>query len=81
MPDNHYLRKLAKAVDFRLIDKMCEGKYKCVDGGPGRPCEPPQRMFKYLLLMFLYQVKFERELERRTERFSGLEVVLRLPGG
>ena len=66
VPEDHYLRRVSRALDFGFIDKMCEAKYKCVDGGPGRPAEPPQRMFRYLFLMFLYQVKFERELERLT---------------
>jgi len=66
VPASHYLRKVASAFDFSFIDKMCESKYKSSKGGPGRPPEPPQRMFRLLLVMFLYQVKFERELERRA---------------
>lgn len=66
VPSNHYLRKVDAAFDFGFIDKMCESKYKSSKGGPGRRPEPPQRMFKLLLLMFLYQIKFERELERRA---------------
>ena len=80
VPGNHFLRKAASALDFGFIDKMCEGKYKTTGGGAGRPAEPPQRLFKVLLLMFLYQVKFERELERRVNDslawrwFCGYEV-------
>lgn len=66
VPQNHFLRRVVRALDFSYVDGMCEGKYRCAEGGPGRPPEPPQRMFKFLLLMFLYQVKFERELERRV---------------
>lgn len=66
VPSGHFLRKVASAFDFSFIDKMCESKYKSTTGGPGRHPEAPQRMFKLLLLMFLYQVKFERELERRA---------------
>jgi transposase len=66
VPCGHYLRKVEAAFDFSFVDKMCESKYKSAKGGAGRPPEPPQRMFKLLLLMFLYQVKFERELERRA---------------
>lgn len=66
VPSDHFLRKVNAAFDFSFIDKMCESKYKSAKGGPGRRPEPPQRMFKLLLLMFLYQVKFERELERRV---------------
>ena len=66
VPANHYLRKVDAAFDFGFIDKMCESKYKSARGGPGRRPEPPQRIFRLLLLMFLYQVKFERELERRA---------------
>lgn len=66
VPADHYLRKLSAAFDFSFIDKLCESKYKSANGGPGRLPEPPQRMFKLLLLMFLYQVKFERELQRRA---------------
>ena len=67
-------------MDLRFVDKMCEHKYKTTNGGPGRPAEPPRRLFKMLLLMFLYQVKFERELERRANDslawrwFCGYEV-------
>lgn len=66
VPQKHFLRRVAGALDFSYIDGMCERKYRCAEGGPGRPPEPPQRMFKLLLLMYLYQVKFERELERRV---------------
>lgn len=66
VPSDHYLRKVDAAFDFSFIDTMCESKYKSAKGGPGRRPEPPHRMFKLLLLMFLYQVKFERELERRA---------------
>ena len=66
VPADHYLRRVSAAFDFSFIDKLCESKYKSSNGGPGRRPEPPQRMFKLLLLMFLYQVKFERELERRA---------------
>jgi transposase len=66
VPANHFLRRVSDALDFGFIDRLCRDKYKVVDGGPGRPAEPPVRLFKLLLLMFLYQVKFERELERRA---------------
>ena len=66
VPQSHFLRKVNAAFDFSFIDEMCAHKYKSQHGGPGRPAEPPQRMFRQLLLMFLYQIKFERELERRV---------------
>ena len=66
VPPNHFLRRVSCALDFGFIDGLCRDKYKSADGGPGRPAEPPVRLFKLLLLMFLYQVKFERELERRA---------------
>jgi len=66
VPENHFLRRVCEALDFGFVDGLCREKYRLVDGGPGRPAEPPVRLFKLLLLMFLYQVKFERELERRA---------------
>lgn len=66
VPKNHFLRKLDKAIDFSFVEDLCRDKYLVADGGPGRPAEPPVRMFKLLLLMFLYQVKFERAMERMT---------------
>ena len=66
VPANHFLRRVSCALDFGFVDGLCRDKYKSADGGPGRPAEPPVRLFKLLLLMFLYQVKFERELERRA---------------
>ena len=66
VPPDHFLRNLDKALDFGFVENLCRDKYRVVDGGPGRAAEPPVRLFKLLLLMFLYQVKFERELERRA---------------
>jgi transposase len=66
VPEKHFLRRLDRAVDFTFVEDLCKGRYKSAEGGPGRPAEPPVRLFKLLLLMFLYQVKFERELERRA---------------
>lgn len=66
VPEGHFLRKLSDSVDFSFVEDLCKHKYKVANGGPGRSPEPPVRLFKLLLLMFLYQVKFERELERRA---------------
>jgi len=64
VPGGHFLRKLDAAIDFSFIEDLCRDKYRVVDCAPGRPAEPPVRLFKLLLLMFLYQVKFERAMER-----------------
>ena len=54
---NHFLRRVSCALDFGFVDGLCRDKYKSADGGPGRPAEPSARLFKLLLLMFLYLVE------------------------
>ncbi len=75
IPQDHSLRKLAAAVDFSFVNERCKGFYKDL----GRPCIEPQRMFKMLLLQYLYNLSDARVEQEVNDRLSfkwflGLEV-------
>lgn len=53
VPQDHFLRKISVAVDFKFVNELCKDLY-CHDNG--RPCWEPQLMFKVLLLQFLYDL-------------------------
>ena len=55
---DHLLRKLQKHIDFEFIYKEVEGAY----GVKGNVSVPPPVILKLMLLLFLYDVRSEREL-------------------
>lgn len=81
VPEEHFLRKVDKLIDFSRINHICASVYK----GFGRPPEEPERMFRMLLVMFLYQIKHETELIRQTQVnmaykwFCGFKITEPLP--
>lgn len=58
VPKEHFLRKVDKLIDFSGINDICASVYKHF----GRPPEDPERMFRMLLVMFLYQIQHETDL-------------------
>ena len=55
---DHFLRKIAKLIDFDFIYKQVEDKY----GKKGNVSVPPPVILKMMLLLILYNVRSEREL-------------------
>lgn len=53
IPRDHFLKKLAQAVDFSFVNEVCEALY-CEDFG--RPAYTPLLMFKITFLEFLYEL-------------------------
>ncbi len=60
IPENHLLRKVERAVDFRFIHELCAPLY-CKDNG--RPAIDPEILFRMLLVGYLYGIKSEARLE------------------
>lgn len=60
IPDDHPLRKVRKAIDFDFIYDEVEHLY----GAVGRPSVPPPVLLKMMVLLFLFNVRSERELMR-----------------
>lgn len=60
-PD-HFLRRVEREVDFSFINDLCAGEYKNGTEKGGRPAEEPERVFRALLLMILYQIPYETAL-------------------
>lgn len=82
VPEDHFLRKLEKAVDFNFIydevrDLYCENF--------GRPSIDPVVLVKYLLLGYLYGIPSERQIEEHCQErnpfrwFLGLDLDDRIP--
>lgn len=57
IPDNHILKLINKAVDFKFINKLLEGSY-CKYYG--RPAREPEMMAKLSVLQYLYNLSDER---------------------
>lgn len=81
VPKEHFLRKVNKLIDLSQINPRCASRYKHF----GRPPEEPERMFRMLLVMFLYQIKHETELINQMQVnmaykwFSGFKLTENLP--
>lgn len=60
VPREHFLRKVAAAIDFSFIDELCVDLYH--QDGPGQKPYAPSFLFKILFLGFTYNIS-ERELE------------------
>lgn len=82
MPENHFLRKLEAAVDFRFIYDEVRELY-CQDNG--RPGIDPVVLVKYLLVGYLYGIESERRIEQEIQVnmayrwFLGLDLDDRAP--
>lgn len=64
VPQEHLVRKIEAAIDFRFIYEKVEGLY-CLDNG--RPSIDPVVLFKMLMLGYLFGIRSERQLVREIE--------------
>lgn len=64
VPQNHLVRKIDKAIDFEFIRDEVAHLY-CQDNG--RPPVDPVRLFKILLLGYIFGVPSERKLIKEIE--------------
>ena len=62
VPENHFLRKLEKALDLSFVYEETAHLYS---QKYGRPPIDPVVMVKYLLVGFLYGIPSERQIEER----------------
>lgn len=82
VPENHFLRKLNRLVDFSFIYDETAQLY-CQNNG--RPCVDPVVLVKYLLIGFLFGIESERRMEQEIQVnmayrwFLGLDMDERVP--
>jgi transposase len=60
IPENHILKSINKAVDFRFINKLLGDSY-CKYYG--RPAKEPEMMAKLLILQYLYNYSDDRVIK------------------
>lgn len=60
---DHFLRKVASAIDFSFIDELCKDMYHAA--GPGQKPYAPSYLFKVLFLGFTYNVS-DRDIEEQV---------------
>lgn len=82
VPEDHFVRKLDRVVDFSFIYEEISGYY-CENNG--RPCVDPVILIKYLLIGFLFGIESERRIEQEIQVnmayrwFLGLDLDERVP--
>ena len=82
MPQDHFLRKLEKALDLSFVYEETRHLYS---QKYGRPPIDPVVLVKYLLVGFLYGIPSERQIEKRIETdialrwYLGLDLLDRVP--
>ena len=82
VPENHFLRKLDRLVDFSFIYDITRD---CYCQSNGRPSIDPVILVKYLLVGFLYGIASERRIEQEIQVnmayrwFLGLDLEERVP--
>jgi len=82
IPEDHFLRKLSKLIDFSFVNELCSDLYHIT--GPGQKAYLPELLFKILFLSFLYNIS-DREVEEKVnfnllfKWFSGLAVNEKAP--
>ena len=64
VPTNHFLRKVAEAIDFKFIYDLTEEYYSHTSG---RNCLDPVVLFKLVFLKDFYGIKSMRETIKRIE--------------
>ena len=64
VPKDHLVRKIDKAIDFEFIRDEVAHLY-CKDNG--RPPVDPVRLFKIILLGYIFGIKSERQLVKEIE--------------
>ena len=63
--EDHYLRRVARTVDFSGIERLCVARTP--DRPGGIPPIPPLKLWKLYLVMFVLRIPSERELCRRAQ--------------
>jgi len=63
--EDHYLRRVARAVDFSAVAALCA--QRTPDHKGGLAPIPPLKLYKLYLVMFLLRIPSERELCRRAQ--------------
>lgn len=82
MPQDHFLRKLEKALNLSFVYEETRHLYS---EKYGRPPIDPVVLVKYLLVGFLYGIPSERQIEKRIETdialrwYLGLDLLDRVP--
>ena len=82
VPEDHFLRKVDRAVDFSFIYDLCAPLF-CADNG--RPAIDPEILFRMLLVGYLYGIKSETRLEEEINYniaykwFCGLDLTEKAP--
>ena len=82
VPEDLFLRKVERAVDFSFIYELCAPLY-CPDGG--WPAIDPEMLFRMLLVGYLYGIKSEARLEEAINYniaykwFCGLDLTDKAP--
>lgn len=64
IPQDHFLKKLNKVVDFSFLNELCKDCYPNFGKVGNRPYEPVM-LFKMLFLSFLYNIS-DREIEEQV---------------
>ena len=67
VPEDHFLRKVDRAVDFSFIYDLCAPLY-CADNG--RPAIDPEILFRMLLVGYLYGSSPRRGWRKRSTTIS-----------
>ena len=82
VPEDHFLRKVDRAVDFSFIYDLCAPLYSADNG---RPAIDPEILFRMLLVGYLYGIKSEVRLEEEINYniaykwFCGLDLTEKAP--
>jgi transposase len=82
VPQDHLLRKIDKAIDFKFIYDKVKNLY-CPDNG--RPAIDPVLLFKMLMIGYLFDIRSERQLVKEVEVnvayrwFLGLNLTDKVP--
>lgn len=63
-PENHFLRKIEKVIDFSFINEICK-PYYCEDNG--KPAIEPEKLFKMLFIGYIYGIRSERRLVEKVK--------------
>lgn len=64
IPENHFLKRLVRMVDFSFINDLCRDCYDNLGGSGNRPYEPVL-LFKMLFLTILYDIS-DRDIEEQV---------------
>ena len=75
VPEGHFLRKLERALDLRILYEETAHLYS---RRYGRPPIDPVVLVKYLLVGFLYGIPSERQIEQRIQTDMALQWYLGL---